>query len=52
MKKYTLNKEELEILEAFENGEMTKSEENLSQYVQIAKNAVSNCNYSAMSKRQ
>lgn len=40
MKKYNLDKEELEILEEFENGKMRKSEEDLSQYMQMAKNTV------------
>lgn len=40
MKKYNLDKEELEILEEFESGKMRKSEEDLSQYMQMAKNTV------------
>ncbi|MGL4980518.1 MAG: CopG family antitoxin [Fusobacteriaceae bacterium] len=40
MKKYNLDKEELEILEAFENREMKKSEDDLSEYMQMAKNTV------------
>lgn len=37
MKKYNLDKEELEILEEFESGKMRKSEEDLSQYMQMGK---------------